>query len=65
MSRVAGKTGRTRIRVYRSLEDLPEELPPGKYIVEGAELELHESTSKRIVKKMLQLLRRYGEEGWV
>ncbi len=54
MSRLAEKT---RVRVYRSLEELPEELPPGRYIVGEAELEVNEPTSRRVIEKMLRLLR--------
>ena len=57
MGRVAGKTEETRARVYRSLEELPEVLEPGRYVVEGAELEVNEPTSRRVVAKMLRLLR--------
>ena len=54
-----------RVRVYRSVEELPEVLEPGKYIIEGEEVEVCEPTSRRAVAKMLELLRRYGREGWV
>jgi hypothetical protein len=48
---------RAQVRVYRSVDELPEILEPGKYVVEGAELEVHEPTSKRVIAKMLRLLR--------
>ena len=54
-----------RARVYRSVEELPDILEPGRYIIGGEEVELHEPTSKRLVAKMLGLIRRYGREGWV
>ncbi len=54
-----------RVKVYRSVEELPEVLEPGRYLVEGEELEVYEPTSRRVVAKMLELLRRYGREGWV
>jgi hypothetical protein len=51
--------------VYRSVEELPEVLEPGKYVIEGEEIELYEPASRHTIAKMLQLLRRYGREGWV
>ena len=54
MSRAAEETG---ARVYRSVEELPEVLEPGRYIVGEAELEVHEPTSRRVIEKMLRLLR--------
>ena len=45
------------VRMYRSLEELPEELPPGKYVIEGAEVEVYEPTSRNVIAKMLRLLR--------
>ena len=55
----------TVTKVYRSIEELPEVLEPGRYIVEGEVVELYEPTRRDIVAKMLGLLRRYGREGWV
>ncbi len=46
-----------RAKVYHSVDELPEVLEPGRYLVEGAELEVNEPTSKRVVAKMLKLLR--------
>ena len=54
----------TVTKVYRSIEELPEVLEPGRYIVEGEVVELYEPTRRDIVAKMLELLRRYGREGW-
>ncbi len=54
-----------RVKVYRSVEELPEVLEPGKYVIEGEEIELYEPVSRHTIAKMLQLLRRYGREGWV
>ena len=54
MSHAAEKAS---VKVYRSVEELPEELPPGRYLVGEAELEVHEPTSKRVIEKMLRLLR--------
>ena len=53
------------VRVYRSVEELPEVLEPGKYIIEGEEVEVYEPLSREAIAKMLELLRRYGREGWV
>ena len=57
MSRVAGKTGRTRVRVYRSVEELPEVLEPGRYVVEGEALEVMEPVGRGTVEELLRLLR--------
>ena len=54
LSRAAEETS---VKVYRSVDELPEVLEPGKYIVGEAELEVHEPTSRRVIEKMLQLLR--------
>ena len=55
-------------RVYRNVEELPEVLEPGKYVVEGEELVVYELVSREEITNLLQktrrLLERYGGEGW-
>ena len=69
MSRLAEKTRGTRVTVYRSLEELPEELPPGRYVVEGVEVEVYEPVSREELAYQLrvnrELLEKYGRDGWV
>ena len=47
----------TAVRVYRSVEELPEVLEPGRYLVEGEELEVHEPVGRGTVEELLRLLR--------
>ena len=69
LSRLAEKTERTRVRVYRSLEELPEVLEPGKYLVEGREVVLYEPVDRetlvRDIRKIEKYIRLYGSDGWV
>ena len=44
-------------RIYRSVEELPEELPPGKYVIEGEEIEVYEPVSRGTIEELMQLLR--------
>ena len=60
MSRVAEKT---RARVYRSLEELPEELPPGKYIVGEAVVELEEPAERGLVERLVRLAKELRSRG--
>jgi len=59
----------TRVRVYRSVEELPETLEPGKYLVEGVEVEIYEPASREELAYQLrvnrELIERYGRDGWV
>ena len=47
----------TAVRVYRSVEELPEVLEPGRYLVEGEELEVLEPVGRGTVEELLRLLR--------
>jgi len=44
-------------KVYRSLEELPEVLEPGRYIIEGEELEVLEPVSRGTIEELIRLLR--------
>jgi hypothetical protein len=60
---------KARARVYRSVEELPEVLRPGKYIVAGHVVEVYESVPRDEIvyqfQKTRELLEKYGTEGWV
>ena len=45
------------VKVYHNVEELPEELPPGKYVVEGIRIELVESAERELVRKLVELAR--------
>jgi len=58
-----------RVKTYRSIEELPEVLEPGRYIIEGVEVEIHEPVSREELAYQLrvnrELIERYGSDGWV
>jgi len=41
----------------KSVEELPEVLEPGKYVVEEVELEVYESVERSVVEGLLELLK--------
>ena len=47
----------TRVRVYRSVEELPEVLEPGRYVVEGEELEVYEPLSREAAAEIIRFFR--------
>ena len=57
------------VKAYRSAEELPEVLEPGKYIIEGVEVEVYEPVSREELAYQLrvnrELLEKYGRDGWV
>ncbi len=67
MSRTGPAKG--AVRVYHSVEELPEVLGPGKYVIEGEEVELYEPVDKdtllRTIRKVKEYIKRYGRKGWV
>jgi hypothetical protein len=60
-----GRDKGSSLRAYRGIDDLPGVLGPGCYIVDNEELVVYEPVTKSVVAKMLELLRRYGRDGWV
>ena len=66
LSRLAEKT---RVRVYRSVEELPEVLEPGRYVIEDVEVEVYEPVDRetlvRGIRKIEKYIRLYGSDGWV
>ncbi len=46
------------VRVYRSVEELPEVLEPGKYIIEGEEVEVYEPLSREAVTEIIHFFRK-------
>ena len=59
----------TAVRVYRSVEELPEVLEPGRYVIAGHVVEVHEPVSREEIAYQLRvnrkLIERYGRDGWV
>jgi hypothetical protein len=58
-----------QIRIYRSVDELPEILEPGKHIIKGEEVEIYEPVDKDTlvhdIRKVKECLKRYGKKGWV
>jgi len=58
-----------RVKVYRSVDELPEVLEPGRYLVEDLEVELREPMSREELvyqlRKTRELVKKFGREGWV
>jgi len=52
-----------KARVYRSVEELPEVLEPGRYVIGEAVVELEEQADRRFVEKLVRLARRLREMG--
>ena len=61
MSRVAGKE--RGVRVYRSVDELPEVLEPGRYIVEEAVVELEEPAERGLVERLVRLAEELRSRG--
>ena len=56
-------------KVYRSMEELPEALEPGRYVVEDVEVITHEPVEREErayqLRKNRELTEKYGSRGWV
>ena len=61
MSRVAGKE--RGVRVYRSVDELPEVLEPGRYIVGEAVVELEEPAERGLVERLVRLAEELRSRG--
>ncbi|HID40765.1 MAG TPA: hypothetical protein EYP33_01260 [Pyrodictium sp.] len=57
------------VKVYRSVKELPKVLEPGRYVVEGIEVEIHEPVGREELayqlRKTRELVEKYGCDGWV
>ncbi len=53
----------TAVRVYRSVEELPEVLEPGRYVIGEAVVELEEPADRGFVEKLVRLAHRLREMG--
>lgn len=51
------ETTKKSVKVYSSMKDLPEVLEPGRYIVEGEELEVLEPLSRDAVIEIIRFFR--------
>ncbi len=64
MSRVEVRT-----KVYSRIDDVPETLKPGRYLIEGKLVEVYEPVDKetlvRELRKIDKYVETYGEDGWV
>ncbi len=49
------------VKVYRSIEELPEVLEPGRYVIEEAVVELEEQADRSFVEKLVRLARKLRE----
>jgi len=60
---------KAKAKVYRSIEELPEVLEPGRYIVEDVEVIIHEPVEREEIayqlRKNRELAEKYGSRGWV
>ncbi len=52
-----------RAKIYDRIEDLPEKLGPGKYIIGDTEIELHEEMQRDEIVAMLAFAKRYKSKG--
>jgi hypothetical protein len=61
--------GKTQAKVYRSIEEVPDTLEPGKYIIENIEVIIHKPVEREgivhQIRKTRELLEKYGGTGWV
>ena len=51
------------VKVYRSLEELPEVLEPGRYVVGEAVVELEEPADRGLAEKLVKLAHELRERG--
>ena len=51
------EAGREGVKVYRGVDELPETLEPGRYIVEGEELEVLEPLCRDAVAEIIRFFR--------
>ncbi|MEB3862228.1 MAG: hypothetical protein GSR84_08430 [Desulfurococcales archaeon] len=62
-------TVKARVRVYRSMEELPEVVEPGRYVIGGVEVVVNEPVGREELayqlRKNRELIERYGSKGWV
>ena len=60
---------KAKARVYRSLDELPEVVEPGKYVIGGVEVVVHEPVGREELayqlRKNKELIEKYGSKGWV
>ncbi len=60
---------KAKATVYRSLEDLPETIEPGRYIIGGVEVVVHEPVGREELAYQLsknkKLIEKYGSKSWV
>ncbi len=60
---------KARARVYRSLEELPEVVEPGRYVIGGIEVVIREPVEREELAYQLhknkELTEEYGSRGWV
>lgn len=54
-----GGAGQKGVRVYRSVEELPDVLEPGRYVIEGEELEILEPLSREAIAEILRFFREH------
>ena len=56
-------------RVYRSLDELPEVVEPGRYVIGGVEVVVYEPVEREELAYQLhknkELTEKYGSKGWV
>ena len=48
---------RSEAKMYKSVEELPEVLEPGKYVVGEVELEVYEPMERSTAEELLELLK--------
>ena len=60
---------KAKTRIYRSLDELPEVVEPGRYVIGGVEVVVHEPVEREELAYQLHknkgLTEKYGSKGWV
>ena len=60
---------KAKVRVYRSLDELPEVVEPGRYVIGGVEVVVREPVGREELAYQLhknkELTEKYGNKGWV
>ena len=61
--------GAVEAGVYRSLEELPEVVEPGRYVIGGVEVVVHETVGREELAYQLHKNKeptgKYGGKGWI
>jgi len=59
---------KAKARVYRSLDELPEVVEPGRYVIGGVEVVVHEPVEREELAYQLhknrELTEKFGGRGW-